>query len=300
VTPSVLSVLDGELLKVRKRWLPYLLLLVMVGGAAFTIWLVGYGSWIDERNEADYNFGRDALRTFTFPWAFVSLLDVGQFWGGLLVGVLAASVVATEHNWGTVRQALIRGRSRSSYLTVKLAGIAVLAAAIMLVALAIGIGFSLIATSLADEPITLDVPNGPSAFDIAVMVLRTGLAILPYGLLAFCLTVIGRSTTLGVVGIVLYMVALEPILIGVLGGLGGPAPDIRAFLLGHNANALIAANRIGSDGYYSFAFRELPESPGLPNVWVAAFAVGVYCAAFLAIAYSVFQRRDLGVEAGGS
>ena len=300
MTPKLLSILDGELLKVRKRWLPYLLLFVMIGGAVFTIWLVGYGSWVQERNDAEYNFGRDALRTFAFPWSFASLLDVGQFWGGLLVGVLAASVVATEHNWGTVRQALIRGRSRVSYLTVKLAGISILAAVIMLLALAVGIGFSLMATSIADQPVTLDVPDGPSAFDIVVMVLRAGLAILPYGLLAFCLTVIGRSTTLGVVGIVLYMVALEPILIAVLGSLGGPAPDIRAFLLGHNVNALVAANRIGGGEYYSFAFRELPNGADLPDPWVAAFVIVLYCAIFTAIAYAVFQRRDLGVESGGS
>jgi len=298
-TGLTVSILAAELLKVRKRWLPYLLLAVMLIGTAGIVWLGGYGSWRDERGEVEYGFGRASLHTFALPWSLPALLDTGQFYGAVLVSILVASAVATEHGWGTVRQALVRGQTRAQYLTAKLAGIVVIAAVMLLAALAVGLVFSLIATTIADQPVTFDVPGGPSFFEVVLMVLRAGYAIIPYASLAFLLAVVGRSTTLGVVGTLLYMLVAEAILIGVLGQLGGPADEIRASFIGHNAHALIAANQIGPGEYNSIAPREYLTSAQLPDPKAAALVLAGYSAFFLIVAYRVFQRRDLGTDAGG-
>jgi len=289
------SLLRAELLKIRKRWLPYILFLVMVAGVSVIVWLGGYAEW---RQSQDFETERLGLHTFAFPWSLVALLDSGQFWGSFLVGILVASAVATEYNWGTVRQALIRGQTRSQYLTVKLLGAALLSAIILLAALAVGVALSLLASALADQPVTLDVPGGPSPFEVVLSVLRAGYGILPYALLAFGLTVISRSTAMGVAGILVFLIG-EAILITILGGLGGPAPTIRAALIGHNVSALLAANVIGPGEYNAIAFREFPVASELPAPATAALVIALYCAALLAITYAIFQRRDLGVEAGG-
>ena len=286
--------LGAEFLKMRKRWLPYILFLVMVGGAAIIIWLGGFAEY--HSSEAEYR--SIGLHTMALPWSLVALLDSGQFWGSFLIGVLVASGVATEYNWGTARQALVRGETRSQYLTVKLLGLAAMSAAIMLAALGVGVLFSLLATSIAGEPITFDVPDGPSFPEVVLIVLRSGYGVLPYALLAFCLTVVSRSTAMGVAGLLVFMIG-EAILIGILGELGGPAPAIRASLVGHNVSALQAANAIGLVEYNSVAFRELPEASRLPDPATAFVVVTAYCAFFLSIAYYVFRRRDLGVESGG-
>ena len=286
------AMLVADLLKVRKRWMPYVLFLVMVAGVAIQIWLAGYASWLDERNNPEFGFGPDSLRTFALPWSIPALLDTGQFWGAILVGILVASMVATEHSWGTVRQALIRGQTRSQYLTAKLLGIAVIAVVSLLIALGIGVAFSVIATALADRSITLDVPGGPSVPEVALMVLRAGYGILPYGLLAFCLAVVGRSTTLGVAGILLFMFG-EAIVLAILQGLGGIAADARAFSIGHNVVALLADNRIGGfDSFNGFAPRDTTLTD-LPDPAVAVLVLGAYCLGFLAIAFWVFRRRDI-------
>lgn len=285
-------VLAAELLKVRKRWMPYVLLLIMVAGAAIQIWLAGYLSW----REDDVQYRLDALRTFTLPWSLPTLLDTGQFWGAILVGILTASTVATEHGWGTVRQALIRGQPRSQYLTAKLLGIALIAAVSLLLALGVGVSFSVIATAVADVPISLEAPRGEgvSAPDIPLMVLRAGYGILPYGLLAFCLAVVGRSTTLGVAGVLIFMF-VEAIILAILGGIGGVAADTRALSIGHNVVALLAANRIGDySNYNSFSPRDRPVASELPDPAVAALVVALYCIGFLIIAYVAFRRRDVG------
>jgi ABC-type transport system involved in multi-copper enzyme maturation permease subunit len=114
------------------------------------------------------------------------------------------------------------------------------------------------------------------------------------------LTVVGRSTTIGIVGTFIYMFVVEAIALGVLGGLGDPSAHFRNLVLGHNAAAVVAANRIGSDEYYSLAFRETPLASDLPNPWLATLVLAGYCALFLIIAYYVFQRRDLTTESGGN
>lgn len=293
--PLTARLIAAELLKIRKRWLPWVLLFVMCFGTGFQVWIGGFLSW--KFGDSESSVG--ALRAFALPWALPSLLDSGQYWGSFIVGVLAASAVATEHNWGTVRQALIRGQTRSSYLTVKLTGLVLLSAAGLLIALVFGIVMSVIASKAAGEPVTLDAPGGgPSVADVLLMVLRAGYAVIPYGLLAFCLTVVSRSTTLGVVGTFLYLI-LESIVVAILRDLGGPAPDINSFLLGHNVSGLLAANTIGAGEFNTLSFRPNPFPGDTPNPWTAAVVIAVYSAAFLFIAYSVFRRRDLGVDSGG-
>ena len=284
------SLLAAELLKTRKRWMPYVLFLVMLAGVSMLIWLGGYLEW---RSQDELEFQAGALRTFAMPWSLQALLDSGQFWGAVLIGILTASVVATEHNWGTVRQALIRGQTRSQYLATKLAGLVIVSAALLLAALAVGIGFSVLATDLAGRPITLDVPGGPSVPEVGLMILRAGFGILPYGLLAFFLTVVSRSTAVGAAGVLVYVIG-EAITIAIFKDIGGLAGDLRSLFIGHNVNALVAANHIGFGDYNSLAFRERPpDASDLPDVNAAALVIAIYCVILLATTFAIFQRRDI-------
>jgi len=281
--------LAAELLKTRKRWLPYGLFAVMVVGVTLLMWPGGYVDWAVND---DPTYRQTALRTFTLPWSIPALLDAGQFWGAILVGVLAGSVVATEHNWGTVKQALIRGQSRTQFLAIKLGILTFISAVSLLAALGIGVVFSVIGTALADRPITLDVPGGPSPVEVALMVLRAGFCVIPYGLLAFSLAVIGRSTAIGSAGVLVYVIG-EAILLAVFAGIGGTMADSRSLFIGHNVNALIAANRIGSGDYNSLAFRENPDPSELPDPTIAALVIVAYCLLFLGLTLYWFRRRDI-------
>lgn len=283
------SILAAELLKVRKRWMPYIIFLTMLVGVSMLIWLAGYVSY----HNSPFEMRNTTLRTFTLPWSIPALLDSGQFWGAVLVSVLTSSVVATEYNWGTVRGCISRGQRRGEYLAYKLLGLTVVAAVTLLAALAVGVIFSIIAGSLAGRPLTLDTPQGyVSPADIVVMILRAGVAVLPYGLLAFCVTVVTRSTAFGAAGTIVYMFG-ELIVVSILRGLGGAAADLRDVSIGHNAAALMAQNRLGLGDFNSMAPREITNPAQLPEPAVALFVIVVYCVAFLVIAFAVFRRRDL-------
>jgi ABC-type transport system involved in multi-copper enzyme maturation permease subunit len=292
----------AELMKTRTRWLPYVLLIIMVLGVGVQIWLFGYTAWWDIHDDPSPDVRSDLpeiVRTFVFPWGFVTLLDVGQFWGSLIVGILVSSAVATEYNWGTVRQAIARGQSRAEWLTVKLGGLALLSAILLLIALAWGIVSVLWTTSLAGFDITMD-PPGPaelSAAEMPIMVLRAAFCILPYALLAFAITVVGRSTALGATGIILFLI-IESTLVPIFGALPDPWPSFRSVTIAHNASAVLSANKIDDGAYFSLALRETPDSADLPDPWTGFIVLTIWCAALLGITYYIFQKRDLRLGTG--
>ena len=282
------DIVAAELLKVRKRWLPYVFLLPVVALLALQVFAAYFAGWRHDHDQS-------ALRASVLPASLSGILDLIQYLGAVVLGIFAASAVATEFAWGTVRQALVRGQTRTQFLTAKLLGLALIGALGFLLVLSLALMFSGIVTALEGRHV-----SGPSVGDGVLMVLRAAFSIAPYLLLSFCLAVVGRSTTLGAGGILIFVIA-ESIVLGVLGGIGGAAADARAFLLGHNVSALLAVGRPeGSEQFVSLAPRPSPPLSELPDPAVAALVVAVYCLMFLAIAYAVFQRRDLTSEAGGS
>jgi ABC-type transport system involved in multi-copper enzyme maturation permease subunit len=287
--------LAAEIRKVRTRWLPYVILLFLVIGAVVQIALFGLVAYLDERGEYGYGDFPPGFRTFVFPWSLHTLLDSGQFWGSVFIAFLIASVVSTEYTWGTIRASVSRGQGRMRFLSWKLAGTALTCAVLLLVTLGIGLLLSLVLTATRGEPITLDVRGGPEAVEVPIMVLRAGLGILPYGMLAFCLAVVGRSTALAATGTLIYKL-LESILLPSFEALGGVWADLRVLFIGYYADALIAANRLDRLEYNSLALRELPEASGLPDPWVASLMLLLFTGLFAGIAFYVFLRRDLTIN----
>ena len=289
--------LAAEWMKVRSRWLLYVVLLALLAGAALQIWLAGVLAYHQELNDPEFGEGPfpPGYRTFVLPWSLATLLDSGQFWGGVFVAFLVASAVATEYNWGTVRASLVRGQTRAEYLGAKLLGLMLIASGLLLLVFGVGVVFSLLATVIEGEPVTLDVRGGPSPAEIPVMIVRAGWGIVPYGMLAFALTVIGRSTALGATGTLVYKI-LESILIPLFGSFSGIWDDLRVIFIGYHAEGLIAANRIDQRDYNSIAFRDLPEPGDVPDPWAAAIVIAMWTVAFAAVAFVVFLRRDLNAR----
>lgn len=284
------GLLRAELLKLRKRWMPYVLFILMLAGAAFLIWVLGYLSWKND----DVEYRPDALRTFAYPYSVPALLDTGQFWASaIFVAILTTSTIATEHNWGTIRPSIAGGVSRARYLLTKLLTLTLVSTVALLLVFGFGLLMSLWATSTSDAP----VPH-PSftAGEFALMLARTALCIVPYGLLAFALTVATRSTAVGIAGTMVYMI-LGAIIVAVLGTFGELMQNARFLFLDHSITALIAENRFGDLSYNVMWFRDL-DSDSLPGVWTAAALIVVQSAFFLAISFTIFLRRDVTVSHG--
>ncbi len=125
-----------------------------------------------------------------------------------------------------------------------------------------------------------------------MMIARAALAILPYGMLAFMLTVLSRSTAIGATGVIVYKL-IESSAVGILSSLGGTWADFQNLFIQHHAAALLAVNRSGYPDYNSIAFRPLPDPADTPDPWFAASVLVAFCAVFVAVAFWSFARRDL-------
>ncbi len=281
----------AELLKTRKRWLPYGLFAIAALGALIITVPAGYLEWRNSR-EFDPVSGSTAFRTFVFPYSLAALMDSGQYWGSMLAGILAGSVVATEYRWGTVRQALIRGQPRAQYLALKIGAIGITGSLMLLAALAVGVALSFYTTGLAGEPVTLDVPGGPTWPEVALMVLRSAWCIVPYVMLAVMLAVVSRSSMVAVTGIIVFIFG-EAVLVAVFDTFGGLGGVLRDASIADNVKTLVAANRIGFGDHNSMAPRAQlnPFDAADPN-W-AALILGLHTLAYAAVSFVVFQRRDV-------
>jgi hypothetical protein len=139
-------------------------------------------------------------------------------------------------------------------------------------------------------------PESFTAADFLVMVLRTAYCMLPYGLLAFAVTVITRSTAMGIAGTMGYM-TIEGIVVALLSTGGDILQDSRYLFLGHSVTVLMAENRFNDLDFNTIAFRDL-ESPDQPGIWTATAVIAVQSMLFTLAAFFVFLRRDITVSHG--
>src|SRR5579872_881343 len=100
-------VLAAEWLKVRKRWMPRVLVLIMMV-------IIGLIFWAISTNSSD--------RANVFlPRAWLTSLFLGAGVAAFLWPILAGSWAGNEYSWGTIRMVLSRRPSRAQFA---LAGIA--------------------------------------------------------------------------------------------------------------------------------------------------------------------------------
>jgi len=83
--------------------------------------------------------GAEALLLVTFPGAYVLILSFILGLGGLISLVYGAAVAGSEWSWGTLKNAVARGESRSGYVLLTFASVALLIGIGLLVAFGIGI-----------------------------------------------------------------------------------------------------------------------------------------------------------------
>ena len=128
--------------------------------------------------------------------------------------------------------------------------------------------------------------------ELGLMILRAGIGIVPYGLMAFMLSVVARSTTLGLVGVIIFLFG-EAIFIAIMESLGGVWADLRDISIGDNAASLWPPTASAPATTTTSRCATARWRPSCPDIWTACLVLAVYCAIFIAVSYYVFQRRDL-------
>ena len=310
----MLRLIGVEFFKLKRRWLPYILLLVLLAFMVVTVLgaYFSYQTWIDQYPDTQIidgpvTQGEEPDITIIAPgpgapgerieWpGMVSPIEMWkeslvlptsmegvfrsiQGLGTFLVIILAASVVGTEYRWGTLRQMLAKGTSRPRYLGAKVLALAIAVMAGVIIAVIVGFIIGIITTKLVEGGVNWDFLSISYVGNLFASMGRTLLIFGVYLTLAFFFTTLLRSSTSGI-AIGLVLIFAETIIIGILSNSTGWLADITPYTIGFNVQELTALN-----------------SPGMRESttpwWQSAGILLTYGLAFLAAAFYFFRRQDL-------
>ncbi len=314
----MLRLIGVEFFKLKRRWLPYILLLVLLAFMVITILgaYFSYQSWMDQSPDTYPNTqiidgpvtqGEEPDITIIAPgpgapgeriegpgmvspigmWKESLVLPTSlegvfrsiQGLGTFLVIILAASVVGTEYRWGTLRQILAKGTSRPQYLGAKLLALAIIVMAGVIIAVIVGFIIGIITTKLVEGGVNWDFLSISYVGNLFASMGRTLLIFGVYLTLAFFFTTLLRSSTSGI-AIGLVLIFAETIIIGILSNSTGWLADITPYTIGFNVQELAVLN-----------LPDMREST--TPWWQAAGILLTYGLAFVAAAFYFFRRQDL-------
>lgn len=287
----MLRLLRSELYRFVRRWMPW----IMLGLIVITAFLFYFLIW------ASINAQLQAVKNGTIPAPaggtaqFDEVLRqiapdrVASFGVGIVVGlgsvmliVLAASHVGTEFGWGTYRTLLAHGGSRTGFLVSKTVSLFLYALVFMVVGTVAAIAASYTVSAVAGIP----SGSGVDLAEVARVAAKSGYTFLPYMALALAIAVWSKSAGAGIAaGLVVYFA--ESLVATILISLNRDYAQIVNWGLSRNASALTrtATSVQGQD----------PSFSTLPDPTRAAIVLGVYCVIFLALAYWRLRSRDVTV-----
>ena len=290
----MLRLLRSELYRLVRRWMPWIILGLIVVIAFVFYFLI----WVS------VNAQLQAVKngTLPVPAGGTAQLEqtlrqiapdrVAQFGvsvvaglGSVMLIVFAASHVGTEFGWGTFRTLLAHGASRSGFLVSKAVSLVLYAVVFMIVGSIAAIAASYTVSAVAG----ISPGSGVDFAEVARVAVKSGYTFLPYMALALAIAVWSKSAGAGIAtGLVVYFA--ESIVAGILVSLNKDYAQIVNWGLSRNASALTRTVS-GQAGPTS----QDPTASTLPDPTQATIVLGIYCAIFLVLAYWRLRSRDVTV-----
>ena len=228
-------------------------------------------------------------QVFVFPVSLANGLVITHFTAFFFMAFLASSLLGSEYGLGTLRHVLAKGVGRWQVLTSKaILVVLVSAAALLVVSIPVAVS-SLIATALAPEGRELADPGGWPI--VVVMFAKVVYGIVPYIALAFFLTVLTRSTGLGISLAIGYIFS-EAIIISFLGYRFedyGWFQNFLDFMLGPAVSGWLVEEGVRAAGEDA-AFFPLDKVQSNLRAFLVVLA---YTAALGGAALRLFLRRDV-------
>lgn len=289
---ETLSLTRWEWYKLRHRWMPWILLGITVVLVQVNFW-VSYGLFRGgnvemgeggESGAVTVSTSDQFIEMFAFPTSLAHGFIAGRGFGGLLVMILAASLIGSEYGWGALRTVLTKGTGRWPLLASKLLLLSGLSVGALVVATA-ALGISGV-IALA----TLNTDWIAASADWSGLGIGFGKAVygmLPYVALAVFAAVVTSSTG-AAIGISLGYWFAESILVGVLTPFDW-FERIDVFILGQAVSGWMGS----SAGGLSFG-----TGGELPDATQAFLVLTGYIVVLATAAFWLFQRRDIAGARG--
>ncbi|MDY6904897.1 MAG: ABC transporter permease [Thermodesulfobacteriota bacterium] len=258
----MLRMIGIEMFKLRKRWMPYIMLLLLLA----TIIIPLLERYLSGATQAEALVLRDAMTS-----TFTSVSGLGI----ILVAILAASMTGAEYGWGTLRQTLARGTSRNKYLTAKLLAIVIVVSGGVLAAILVGVIANIITGTLIEGIIDW---NGFTGYFFASLG-RTLVMLAVYMSMAVFFAMLMRSYATGMAVTVAWYIG-ESTIIDLLSIGNGWWKEATGYFIGYNINNLMTMNA---------ADLSIEAAPW----WQSCVILLTYMIVILTAAYYLFRRQDI-------
>ena len=267
-----------EWFKLRRRWVPWILLgfVVVIGQLLF--WLVA-------------TLGDDV--SYQSPTENIANgLGFASFFGPFIAVILAAAVIGGEYGWGTLRPVLSKGAGRWPFLTSKVAVVLLVTAAILII-LSVTVAISgFIAEAVLTDPES-ERYGAISWVDLLMLYGRMVYGFLPYIMLALFVVVLTASNGVGIGLSLGYYIAETVILVPILNAFDW-SDHVLAFLLGPNVSAWQSVPSGDDD-----PFSNIATIGGIPDMAHGFIFVTIYAVVLGVAALALFLRRDIAGAKGG-
>ena len=266
-----------EWFKLRRRWVPWILLGFVLVIVQLLFWLVATLS-----DDVSYQSPAENI---------ANGLGFSAFFGPFIAVILAAAVIGGEYGWGTLRPVLSKGAGRWPFLASKFAVVTLFTAAVLLI-----LSVTVMISGFIAEAV-LAAPEAESYGDISWVDLlalygRMVYGFLPYITLALFVVVLTGSNGVGVGLAMGYYIAESVILVPIL-TIFDWSDKVFAFLLAPSVDAWQSISG-GPD-----AGREIATIGGISDMAHGFIIVTIYAVVLAAAALALFLRRDIAGAKGG-
>ena len=141
---------------------------------------------------------RDAILSLvTFPGAYDQILSFILGLGGLFAVIFGAAIAGSEWTWGTLKNAVARGQSRSRYILISFASIAFVIAIGLVLTFAIGVIAALVGANIAGIS-TAGLTDSTTLARLPEQFARGWLAIIMEGSIGYAIATLARSQLAGI------------------------------------------------------------------------------------------------------
>ena len=268
-----------EWFKLRRRWVPWILLGFVLVIVQLLFWLVATLS-----DDVSYQSPAENI---------ANGLGFSAFFGPFIAVILAAAVLGGEYGWGTLRPVLSKGAGRWQFLTSKVA-VVVLVTVAILVIMSITV---MISGFIAEAVLTADPQaEGYGVIGWSALLGLFGRMIygfMPYIALALFLVVLTGSNGVGIGLSLGYYIAETVILVPILAAFSW-SDQVLAYLLGPNVSAWQSVP--GNEGDPASGIATIG---GISDIAHGAIFVSIYAGVLGAAAIALFLRRDIAGARGG-
>ena len=273
---QVATLTRWEWFKLRRRWVPWILLGFVLVVNQLIFWLVAALT-----DDISYQSTYENI---------ANGLGFSAFFGPFIAVILAAVVVGGEYGWGTLRPVLSLGAGRWQLLTSKVA-VVVLFTAALLIILCIAVTISgFIAEAVLTAPETTESYGDISAANLLALYGRMLYAFVPYIMLALLLVVLTTSNGVGIALSMGYYIAENIIVVPIISNFSW-SDGVFTYLLGPNVSAWQNVLQGNDSAIVTFG--------GISTMTHGFIIVTLYIVLLAAAAIVLFLRRDIAGAKGG-